>query len=93
MASVAEQLKQLAAEEKAEVDARIGALEAQIDALEDQVSQGLAGLEVINELESIKAAIKGIYTPPVVEPDPIPEPEDVDVGAVEVPPTDDDIPE
>jgi DNA repair exonuclease SbcCD ATPase subunit len=75
MASAIEQILQAASEEKAQVNVRLSELEGKVEALTEQVAQGLEGLEVVNQLESIKASIQGIYVP-------------VDAAPVESEPTD-----
>lgn len=56
------------AEEAAEVSTRINDLSDQVQALQDQIAAG--GTVSAADLDDIKAAIQGIFTPAVVEPPP-----------------------
>lgn len=61
MITVAE-IKQAAADEAAEVAARVGALEAEVQALKDQIAGGQIVTE--EQMADLLASVKGIFTPP-----------------------------
>ena len=85
MTSAIDQILQASDEEKVEVNARLTALELQVDELSAQVAQGIEGLEVINRLDEIKTRIQGIYVP--VEPTPPADPNTSADGSSLIAPT------